>query len=61
MKKFFYILFLIFFAAGQAQVMLEVKTAKKDYTENDDITVTISLEISGRDLVQETSLKMFDL
>lgn len=61
MKKFFYILFLIFFAAGQAQVMLEVKTAKKDYTENDNITVTISLEISGRDLVQETSLKMFDL
>ncbi len=61
MKKIFYILFLIISAAIQAQVILEVKTAKKDYTENDDIVVSISLEISGKDLVQETSLKMFDL
>lgn len=60
MNKIFNIFCLISAVFSYAQVTIAVETAKRDYTANDEIVVSIVLEIVGQNMVQETPLRLFD-
>ena len=62
MTRFYPILFIFFAAFSYAQVNLVVTTDRntRDFKEEDPIVVNILLEIAGKDMIQQTPLRMFD-
>lgn len=62
MKKIYNILLLFasVFSFAQVNLLVETERNQRDYKENDEVVVNILLEISGRDMNQQTPLRMFD-
>ncbi len=62
MKRLYHILFIFAAAFSYAQVNLVVATDKnaRDFREDDPIVVNILLEVAGKEMIQQTPLRMFD-
>ncbi|MBA5246369.1 BatD family protein [Marnyiella aurantia] len=62
MSRLYPILFILAAAFSYAQVNLVVTTDKndRDFRDDDPIVVNILLEVAGKDMIQQTPLRMFD-
>lgn len=60
MKHWYHIFFLLSSVIAYGQVNIVVETNKRDFTDNEKVIVDVLLEISGKEMVQETPLRLFD-
>jgi hypothetical protein len=62
MRKIYNILLMLtaVFSYGQVNLIVETEKNTRDFRENDEVIVNILLEVAGKDMVQQTPLRMFD-